>query len=97
LLNQKIAAAPSGRGYLKPCFSIEDLRDCGEGRIYQLLPVLGLMDTTTAKLFYESLKKMRDNCAHPSGHIALDGEALVMIQSILARIINKQNFKIGLK
>jgi hypothetical protein len=94
LLNQKIAIAPQNRGTLKPCLSIEDLRECSESRIYQLLPDLGLMDTTTTKLFYQSLKKMRDNCAHPSGYRALNGEALVMIQSVWERILKNQKFKI---
>ncbi len=95
-LNQEITAFGSrgGRGELHACNSIDDLKTCSEKKIYMLLPSLNLMTSSTAKLFWKSLIEIRHICAHPTGHKALDAEAILMIKSVLARILNDPKFKI---
>jgi len=79
---------------LKDCNSLEELRLYSEEMVCRILEKLNLMDSTTAQLFYKSLITIRNNCAHPTGYKANDGDAIFMVQSILDRILNNNNFKI---
>ncbi|MGB3479857.1 MAG: ATP-binding protein [bacterium] len=80
---------------LKSCSNLYDLKLYSEEMICRLLERLQLMDGNTAQLFYKSLITIRNNCAHPTGYKANDGDAIFMIQSILGRILNNDRFLVN--
>ena len=79
---------------LRDCNCTEDLKLYSEEMVCRFLENFKLMDTTTAQLFYKSLITIRNNCAHPTGYKANDGDAIFVIQSILDRVMNNKNFSI---
>lgn len=101
LQNEIVAMRTSSNVYkhirdrLKDCTSLEDLKLYSEEMVCRLLERIQLMDGTTAQLFYKSLVTIRNNCAHPTGYKANDGDAIFVIQSVLDRILNNKNFAVS--
>lgn len=94
-----LRTSPSTKQYiksrLKDCTCMDGLKHYSEEMICRLLENLQLMDSTNAQLFYKSLITIRNNCAHPTGYRANNGDAIFMIQSILDRVLNNKNFSVN--
>lgn len=86
---------PYIKSRLKDCNNMDELKLYSEEMVCRLLENLNLMDATTAQLFYKSLITIRNNCAHPTGYKANDGDAIFMIQSILDRVMNNKTFSVS--
>jgi hypothetical protein len=82
------------KSQLKDCETIEDLKEYNEKVLCLLTYKLELMEEPVAQLFFRSLGAIRDNNTHPTGHKPSEIEVLLMVQSVLDRILNNENFKI---
>lgn len=82
------------RERLTPCRSQEELKMYSEQILCHVTEKLGLFDSVNGQLFSKALIIIRNNCAHPTGYIASDGDAIFIIQSVLDRILNTRQFKI---
>lgn len=82
------------RERLSPCRSQEELKLYSEQILCHVIEKLGLFDSTNAQLFAKALIIIRNNCAHPTGYSASDGDAIVIIQSILDKVLNMRQFQI---
>ncbi len=83
------------RDQLLSCGSQEELERFNERTLFLVLKGLGLMDSSTADLFNQSLGIIRNKSAHPTGHKPSDGEAIFMIQAVLNYILNDVTFKVS--
>lgn len=80
---------------LKDCTNFDELKLYSEEMICRICEKIQLFDSTNAQILYKSLITLRNNCAHPTGYGAADGDAVFMIQSILDKVLNNSKLKVN--